>query len=182
MKVCKYFIFTLFLVCVSCGKSEKQQVKELYQNWEGREVLFPTNPVFTIMGRDTVAAPPMDTDYKILSYVDSVGCTSCKLDLLLWDDLIHEMDTLARGKVSVLFYMHPNNFYELRNILTRDNFLYPVCIDSDDRMNKLNHFPADSKYQTFLLDSSNRVVGIGDPVRYPAIKTLYLKKILGQYQ
>lgn len=180
MRGYKLLLLLICLFCVSCGKSDEQRVKEVYRKWDGKTILFPSASVFTIMGRDTVPSPPMDTDYKILSYVDSLGCTSCKLNLLLWDEWIHEMDSLAKGKVSFLFYMHPNDVRELRYALMFDDFHHPVCIDGDDALNKQNHFPSDSKYHTFLLDNKNRVVGIGDPIRYPAIKTLYMKKILNE--
>ena len=40
----------------------------------------------------------------------------------------------------------------------------PVCIDIDDQLNKLNKFPADITFQTFLLDKDNKVAVLGNPV------------------
>ena len=40
--------------------------------------------VFTVQGRDTVDAPACPSGYTVLSYVDSVGCTGCKLRLSEW--------------------------------------------------------------------------------------------------
>ena len=50
---------------------------------------------------------------------------------------------------------------ELRYILKRDNFDRPVCIDQDSRLDKLNKFPQDITFQTFLLDRDNK--GESDP-------------------
>lgn len=65
------------------------------------------------------------------------------------------------------------------NILKRDNFTHPVCLDEEDAFNKLNKLPADMMFQTFLLDKDNRVVAIGNPIHNPKVKELYLKIILG---
>lgn len=57
----------------------------------------------------------------------------------------------------------------------------PVSIDSDDRLNHLNHFPADINFQTFLLDKENRVVAVGNPTHSPAVRELYIKQIQGDH-
>ncbi|MCD8093619.1 MAG: DUF1573 domain-containing protein [Bacteroides sp.] len=48
-------------------------------------------------------------------------------------------------------------------------------MDTEDSLNKINHFPSDINFQTFLLDRSNKVVAIGNPVHNPKIKELYIK-------
>ena len=65
-------------------------------------------------------------------------------------------------------------------MLKCDSFDRPVCIDLDNRLNKLNHFPADVTFQTFLLDKENKVTVLGSPVHNTAIKDLYLKQITGK--
>ena len=47
-------------------------------------------------------------------------------------------------------------------------------------MNKLNHFPADMAFQTFLLDNDNRVVAMGNPIHNLKVRELYLKIIQGR--
>ena len=53
----------------------------LVQEWSGKEIKFPSRSVFTIQGKDTVDFDFEDADYKVVTYIDSVGCTSCKLNL-----------------------------------------------------------------------------------------------------
>lgn len=64
--------------------------------------------------------------------------------------------------------------------LRRDAFDRPICIDIDDQLNKLNKFPADMTFQTFLLDKDNKVAVLGNPVHNTAVKDLYLKQITGK--
>ena len=58
----------------SCTGDRAASLASVVSAWEGREIVFPENPVFTIQGRDTVDFPFRDAPYKIVSYVDSVGC------------------------------------------------------------------------------------------------------------
>ena len=58
-------------------------------------------------------------------------------------------------------------------------FLAAVCIDADDSFNSLNHFPGEMMFQTFLVDSENRVKVIGNPIHNLSVKDLYLKELTG---
>ena len=55
-----------------------------------------------------------------------------------------------------------------------------LCIDRDSRLDKLNKFPQDITFQTFLLDRDNKVKVIGNPVHNLAVKDLYLKQMTGK--
>ena len=145
----------------------------------GREILFPFRSVFTIQGKDTVAFSLSDADYKVVTYIDSVGCTSCKLQLPRWKQFMQEVDSTLNRPVSFAFYFHPKDMKELRYITRRDAFTYPVCFDEKDDFNRLNHFPDEMTFQTFLLDKDNKVVAIGNPVHNPKVKELYLNVLTG---
>ena len=95
------------LLVSSCEESEKERLSRLVIEWEGKEILFPTHSTFTIQGKDTVDFQFQDAEYKVVTYVDSIGCTSCKLQLHRWKEFLSEVDSLANGNVSFLFYFHP---------------------------------------------------------------------------
>lgn len=177
-KVAIYIVVSLILFS-SCQNGIKN-VEQLVREWEGKEIQFPPNSVFTVQGKDTIEYMGNSSSYKIVTYVDSIGCTSCKLQLLSWEEFIHRVDSVSYGKVSFLFYFHPKDKSELRLIFRRDNFEYPVCLDENDCFNKLNHFPSDMMFQTFLLDRDNKVLAIGNPVHNFKVKELYLKIIKGE--
>ena len=119
-------------------------------------------------------------DYKVVTYIDSVGCTSCKLQLSRWKEFLAEVDSLAEGSVPFLFYFHPKDMKELRYLTRRDRFTYPVCLDEMDDFNRLNQFPREMMFQTFLLDKDNKVIAIGNPVLNPRVKELYVSIITGR--
>ena len=167
------------LFFASCGESEKERLSRLVSEWEGKEILFPAHSTFTIQGKDTVDFEFRNAEYKIVTYIDSVGCTSCKLQLSRWKEFMTEVDSLASSSVPFLYYFHPKDIKELRYLTRRDGFTYPVCFDKEDGLNRLNRFPSDMAFQTFLLDKDNKVVAMGNPVLNPKVKELYLGLVSG---
>lgn len=176
----KWFLgLCVCLLVSSCEESDKERLSRLVNEWEGKEILFPTHSTFTIQGKDTVDFQFQNAEYKVVTYVDSVGCTGCKLQLPRWKELMTEVDSLTGGRVSFLFYFHPKDLKELRFLTRREGFTYPVCFDEKDDFNCLNHFPSESMFQTFLLDKENRVIALGNPIQNPKVKELYLNLIKG---
>lgn len=172
------FICLLFFA-MSCQKNDRAKVESLVKEWNNKEIRFPDNPVFTRFVTDTVPYRIPKTDYKVVVFVDSVGCISCKLQLPKWKEFMHEVDSLCEGKVSFVFFFQSADVKELRYILRRDGFSLPVCIDADDSFNSLNHFPGEMMFQTFLVDSENRVKVIGNPIHNLSVKELFLKELAG---
>lgn len=171
----------LLLTCISfsCQETDKERISHLVKEWDGKEIQFPNNPIFTRMVEDTVPYRIPKSDYKVVVFVDSVGCISCKLPLPNWKKFMHEVDSLCDGDVPFVFFFQSKNVRELRYILRRDGFSYPVCIDTEDRFNSLNRFPCEMTFQTFLVDSCNRVKVIGNPIHNLSVKELYLKELAG---
>ena len=163
-----------------CQESKEEAMLRLVNEWNGKEIKFPSHSIFTVLGKDTVDFSFVDADYKVLTYIDSAGCASCKLQFPRWKRWIHEVDSLTDGKVPFLFYFHPKDLKELRYLTRLDDFTYPVCFDEKDELNQLNRFPLDMTFQTFLLDRNNRVVAIGNPIYNPRVKELYLDLIIGK--
>lgn len=164
----------------SCQESKEEAMFRLVNEWNGKEIIFPSHSTFTVQGKDTVDFSFADADYKVLTYIDSVGCASCKLQLPRWKEWVHVVDSLTGGKVPFIFYFHPKDMKELRYLTRRDGFSYPVCFDEKDELNRLNRFPTEMTFQTFLLDRDNRVVAIGNPVHNPKVKDLYLSLMTGK--
>ena len=169
-------------VCVlaSCKESREEAMLRLVGEWNGKEIKFPVRSVFTVQGKDTVDFEFRHADYKVVTYIDSVGCTSCKLQLPRWKELLAEVDSLMEGSVPFLFYFHPKDMKELRYLTRRDRLTYPVCFDEKDEFKRLNRFPKEMMLQTFLLDKDNKVLAIGNPVLNPKVKELYVSLITGR--
>ena len=177
------YISLLLSLLTACKENNKEKFALLVQEWQGKEIVFPQDMAFTRFVTEPVDYRIPDAEYKVLVYVDSVGCTSCKLQLLKWKELIAHVDSATNGNVPFISVFQSKDDRELRYILKCDNFDRPVCIDRNNRFNSSNRFPQDITFQTFLLNKDNKVKVIGNPVHNLAVRDLYLKQITGmQYQ
>ena len=133
-------IVLALLLCLSACRqqqSPEQRTASLAEEWAGREIRFPDSLVFTRYGRDFVADTIPVADYKIVSYLDSLGCSGCKLRLPSWQGFIRQLEDNGLD-VPILFILHPQNVRTLKASLLWEKFDYPVCLDTDDRFNRLN--------------------------------------------
>ena len=169
----------MFLLFFPPARNQKK-IKSLVWLRNGKGKKFSFLPIPFLHSREGYSGLFLaDADYKVVTYIDSVGCTSCKLQLLRWKLFMQEVDSTLNRPVPFVFYFHPKDMKELRYITRRDAFVYPVCFDEKDDFNRLNHFPDEMTFQTFLLDKDNRVAAIGNPVHNPKVKELYLKVLTG---
>ena len=177
----KYLISVFIcLFLLSCGNQEKKYIERLLQTWSEKEVLFPANSIFTIKGKDTVDFS-MSGKFKILTYVDTLGCISCKLQLDRWKVFMEEVDGMTEDSVRFIYFFSPEKRKKFLETLRFENFTYPVCIDDMNQLNALNNFPSGNEmFHTFLLDKDNKVLAIGNPIHNPQVKELYLNIIQGK--
>ena len=182
MKYVALICCLLSVFCMtSCHSGQEKKIYGLFTEWYGRKIEIPHDSVFTVLGVDMVSCIDRNSKFKIVSYVDSVGCISCRLRLPKWKLFITLLDSISDDKIPVcLFFSPENDIKEVAFMLKRENFHHPIWIDKENMLNKLNHFPADPTFQTFLLDKDNRVLAVGNPVHNPKVKELYLKIIRGE--
>jgi len=172
------------ITTIACTqKTEKQaQAERIVTEWVGKTIQFSPDIALSVYGKDTVLNNFGATSYKILLYVDSTGCTSCKLKLFEWQKLMADADSLLADKLSFVFYFQPKNKEELVYMFRRDRFNYPVYIDNRNTLMKLNKLPENPAFQCFLLDASNKVLSIGNPAVNPGVWKLYKKIMTGEIE
>ena len=117
----------------SCSNLEKKrQVASIIEQWIGKEILYPEETVFTVQDGDTLDNVLLkEYSYTIVNYVDSTGCTSCKLQLPRWNTFIQEIDSISKKKINLCFIFHPQDIQEVINVLKVNSFKYPIWIDKD---------------------------------------------------
>lgn len=174
-------LFCIFLLLISCKETEKKRFVRLLNEWAGKVVYYPSEMCFTSYYKDSIITKcdKSTSPYTILNYVDSTGCFSCRLQLSKWKELIAEYDSITPGKLEFIFVFNSQDKRILARLLKREHFTHFVYIDETDTLNKINHFPKDESFQTFLLDKDGRVLAIGNPIHNPKVKELYKKVILG---
>ncbi len=174
------YLFSAILILYSCTESEKDKITRLVKEWEGKEIVFPADLIYTKLGKDTVDYQMPINDFTILHYIDSVGCTSCKLHLTQWKEMMTQLSSICDLSIDFQFIFHPKNERELFYLLRRNHFDYPVCIDKKNRFKTLNSLPEEEAFHTFLLNKQNKVIAIGDPTQNSKIEELFLQIVKGE--
>lgn len=163
-------------MCTSCKNTDKKQVTNILTKWTNKEILFPNDAIFFSLN-DTIALNINKPILKIITYVDALGCIGCQLKLKEWDKFNKEILSYTNERILVIKFLAPKRqneaFFELKSA----NYRYPVCIDLNDEFNKINNIPSDNRFRCFLLDETNHVLLIGNPINNPQIKKLYIRII-----
>lgn len=178
-KAIPYFFISLFMITACNRDNQKAEAQKIVKEWTGKTLEIPEGIDSYFMNKDSLVSQSI-APYKIFVYTDSTGCTSCTLNLGMWKKYINEADSLLGDKLDFLFYFQPKNEKELQYLIKRDNFEHVVYMDRDAKLLKLNSFPSEMKYQSFLLDRNNKVISIGNPTLNPKIWELYKQIILNE--
>ena len=169
-------ILILTIIVTSCAQNDKARVMEHVGQWFGRHLHLPTHIIDALTG-DTISMS--DSEFTILTYIDSLGCTRCKMKLHRWNEFLGSLDSITESDVVALMVIHTSDSRGIRYQLKIDGYEYPSYIDSTDIINKHNAFPSELMLQTFLLDSSHHVIAVGNPVYNNRIANLYRDIISG---
>lgn len=163
------------LALESCGSHDSEQ-RAVVEEWMGKEIVIPEDLTFQI--QDTpINYDFNNADFKIITYIDSTGCTECRMKLPIWDDIINEFKSDIDTDVNFLMIINTKDIKEITKIVHNNHFNHPICIDSlniYDQANSLHHKEC---YHTFLLDRHNRVLAIGNPTTNPKLNKLYARII-----
>lgn len=171
-------IFIILLLGVSCGESsDKARIQSIVEEWQGKQIVLP-EVMTDFMTGDTINLT--DADFTIFTYVDSIGCTGCNMKLPLWKKFLSSIDSICDLNVQFIMVVYPSDTTELKCLMKRDDFDYPVYLDADNKVSKTNSFPDKTAFQTFLLDRNMKVSAIGNPTYSTEIAKLFKEIISGQ--
>ena len=174
-------LFLMFVLLASCKETENDRLVRLVDEWNGKTIFYPNKMVLTYYALDSIVTKydRGQSPYTILTYVDSIGCLSCKLNLPGWKKVMEELDSISSHRVTYLFVFNPKSKEKLIKLLKKVRFNDFVYIDEADSLNRMNRFLDDDDFRTLLLDKDNRVLAIGNPVHNPRVKELYKSVISG---
>lgn len=164
------FIILLLLINSGACNSRKKELQKIINIWQGKELVFPDLKA-KIDGRDTVWNEWKNKKYKLIHYIDTSGCTSCQLHLYDWNIFIDEAAKTMPNLV-VVFVVSLPNINEFDKLAKINSFSWPILYDPLGNFNFLNNLPHDSLLKTFLLDSQNRIIILGNPIKNSSVKRL----------
>lgn len=141
----------------------------------GDKVAFPQNSVFRDYSADTVFSVP-DSCYKIVCYVDSSGCTACRVKPAAWTRFSERIDEKYGSKVKCLFVFNPSKGLDVNEYFSMRRFYIPVLTDTFGVFGQINKIKpsANLTTQTMLLSAEDSILLIGNPVISSAMEQNYL--------
>ncbi|WP_292269191.1 hypothetical protein [Butyricimonas sp.] len=167
-------ILYIFIFCISCNPN-KERAEIIVKQWLEKEIKFPD----TInIKQDSLWKSLTSKEFKILTIVDSNSCTECRLKLHEWGKYIKEIDSINTS-IAFIFVVHTKDYAIVETLKKKNKFRLPIFHDYENKMGKLNLFPKDPNYQTFLLNKENKVILIGNPIGNLPLWKLY-KKVLSE--
>jgi len=126
-----------------------------------------------VLSIDVELAKPL----KIVTYIDKNSCSECSMRILLhWSELLREVSGDSVGFIPVIY---PNNASDLMDALKTLQIDFPLLYDIDNmflNMNKLGKTLA--RNRTFLLDSNNKIIVIGEPLVSEKLWKVYKNTLL----
>ena len=130
--------------------------------------------VFFVLQGDTIQFDAMLNDFNILVYVDSAGCTECRMRMPAWNAFMTRLNS-GDSRIGLIFLVNGVDVRTVSEMAEKHGFTYPILA-----YKKCQYaFPENRKYQTFLLGSSNTVLALGDPIENESIAKLYYR-IIGE--
>ena len=108
----KFFSICLVVLLLCSCHSRRKEIARIVEEWKNKEVIFPDPLLVKVQGRDTILPDFQERKYKILNYIDTSGCTECRMKLAEWQLLKQEIDSLGYD-VDILFVAWVHNYDEL---------------------------------------------------------------------
>ncbi len=167
----------LLLVACSLASCSQYKIKKQLEKLTRTEIVIPAGMRQSVMGRDSVLLNPAVGAARMIVYIDSVDCSSCRLNSINdYAEIIDYHKEETGGEFVPVFIFSPQRekVGEVVTSLKRSAFNYPIFLDEEQKFSVANpHIPVDPRYHTFLLDKHGKVVLVGDPAYSPDLWELY---------
>lgn len=170
-----YIALLIGLVVAACNKNKQVDI-EIINNLMGKELFFSDNLIFNIKDK-VVENNILNCKFKIISIIDSSECNSCKMRLDSWSQFKGDMIAISKENIECLLVLNISNKESIIDIVHEYNYQSPICIDEHSFFRNVNNLPKNEIINTFLLDSCNKIIAIGNPIINPKIKNIYKKLI-----
>ena len=172
----KIILICIPLFCIlSCNEhhSNKKTIEKLLSS----QITFPAKWNTNI--HDDVSY--LNAAAKMVVLFDSTTCASCELaHLWEWDEVSSISDE-TQNKFTTVFIFSPGKkdiISVKRSLENIQSNKIRAIIDEDQEFIRLNPFiPKENTFHTFLLDSENNILLVGNPVKNDKLWNLYKSTI-----
>jgi hypothetical protein len=163
-----FFFISIVTIGYNCNKSTNAKYENIVKNWNGRQIILPelkTN-YGNIVSNDR---------FKLVTRING-DCYPCLVQLKNWSAFVN--DVSKEHKVSFYIYVYISDTIIYNDLNRKELHLnYPVLFDQNDQFRKLNNLHKNEIFHTMLLDHSNNVILIGNPINNIKLRELYVQTI-----
>lgn len=173
---CVMITICAILTCLSCdNKTKSGFVESVVKEHVGKNIARD-NLLFDYIQKTKA-------DFYLVNFIDSVGCTACKMRVKTWDMLLEEIKHFyPTKKVKLIYVVAENAIKEATDKLEEYDIPqnYELITDTDEKIKIANNISDRYYYQTLLIDRHGEVRAVGNPAVNPKIKELYFAIIEGR--
>lgn len=160
-----YLLINFLFIFIGCNSPENRnniQNRDFQTERYGQEIKFMMNAVIPYNIDSCNEIPKLESSYKLVTYVN-LQCDPCWGDFLNNKPYLESLNCLPNVS---LFCFVLSNEEQFDNYNKNANINFPVFLDVAQRFKKVNLLGDFSPYLTFLLNSNNQIVLIGEPSNY----------------
>jgi|GEM_PF-1943492 len=168
-KIINLFYIVLFIICISCNSEQK---KEYYENdisinrdknYIGKKIIFPSKS--KLFANDTIRIVDstfFNNDMIKIVHIVNVNCSNCINELYSWKEII----SLIEDDCEIIFLLTniDNSEVNISRIIDTANDVFYVSDINQSFKHQNNLIYPDINLHTFLLDRSNEIKLMGDPI------------------
>ena len=179
------FLSLALLALAGCVDATQKEITVLLSQWMGREIEIPEDMCFMqYSGEEFQEFIIPQTDYTIMSYIDTSSCFTCQMRLEAWMEFKKRVESVCPREVSFCFVFNPGQgavlSEKLLEELKKSGFELPFSVDTLGVVSSMNGFSDRLGFHTFLLNTDNRIVAIGNPVMNVKVQDMFLRRISGE--
>ena len=170
----KLLFFVSFILLMSCNgqTTVDDAVKQLY----GKKIKLDWNNLVVTGPENTDIETIKQAPFKIVTLFDEDSCTTCFMGHL--EACITYYNTLPKDSVSYICVVPIESQIIQLALQYFDTSGLTIISDADNSYTRKNRI---EKYNTFfcsyLLDSNDKIILVGDPIRNSNVRKLYNKTI-----
>ena len=151
MQKIQHISYILILSLLFSCNPQKEKAKYIVNKWLKQRIILPDS---INSKQDSLWKVMLDKKFKLLTIIDTSNCTTCRLRLYDWEKYIKDMDS-TNSNIAFLFIVHAKDYNAIDLIKKKNKFTYPIFYDYKNKVGKLNTFPKDPRFQTFLLNAGS---------------------------
>ena len=170
------YIICLFLV----GCHKNKDIRAEIVSMKSTKVTIDKDSMLYING-DSNLIKEQTLQFTLIVYVDSTECTSCSIGKLkMWESYLSKFNGKMPFQFIALLEVKSGEVNQIERDIANIMLKVPILIDSNFVFRHQNpKFSNNSMFHTFLLNESDSVVLVGNPLQNEHIDKMF-RKIIGR--